>query len=290
MNDNFAVFILSHARANNVKTIEALKKSNYSGKYYIIIDDKDPQIDEYKRLYNDRLIIFSKSEMLGSFDTMNNFNNMNVVVFARNKCFSIAKQLKLKYFLELDDDYRSFIHREQHGMSLKTVYVGDLDSVINEYIEFLDTSNALTVCFAQTGDFIGGVRTTGPVWRDKVARKAMNAFFCRVDRPFKFIGMLNEDVNTYVSLGKTGNLFLTPVDINIGPQETQTDPGGLTESYLFYGTYVKSYYSLMTAPSCVKIGDMGSFNKRIHHFIDWDKAVPVIISDRFKKTRQGDIK
>lgn len=40
---SFAVFILSHGRANNIITIQALKKSNYTGKIYIIIDDEDEQ-------------------------------------------------------------------------------------------------------------------------------------------------------------------------------------------------------------------------------------------------------
>ena len=38
-------------------------------------------------------------------------------------------------------------------------------------------------------------------------------FFCKTDRPFKFVGRMNDDVNTYVSLGDKGNLFFTVVDI-----------------------------------------------------------------------------
>lgn len=47
MNENFAVFILSHGRADNIKTIKTLKKQGYTGKIYIIIDDEDEQESLY---------------------------------------------------------------------------------------------------------------------------------------------------------------------------------------------------------------------------------------------------
>ena len=33
----------------------------------------------------------------------------------------------------------------------------------------------------------------------------------------------------------------------------------------YTGTYVKSFYSVMYAPSCVKISTLGTSNKRIHY-------------------------
>ncbi len=53
--------------------------------------------------------------------------------------------------------------------------------------------------------------------------------------------------------------------------------------YIEYGTYVKSFFSVMVAPSCVKIGIMGSSHKRVHHLIAWENCTPKIVSDRFKK-------
>lgn len=51
------------------------------------------------------------------------------------------------------------------------------------------------------------------------------------------------------------------------------------------GTYLKSFYSVMWAPSCVKIGAMGDTHKRIHHSITWDKCAPKILSEKWKKQR-----
>ena len=41
MRDDFAAFILSHGRANNIKTVKALKEGNYTGKWYFLLDDED---------------------------------------------------------------------------------------------------------------------------------------------------------------------------------------------------------------------------------------------------------
>lgn len=43
MRSDFAVFILTHGRADNVATMGALKKGGYTGKWYMIIDDEDGQ-------------------------------------------------------------------------------------------------------------------------------------------------------------------------------------------------------------------------------------------------------
>jgi len=40
---------------------------------------------------------------------------------------------------------------------------------------------------------------------------------------------------------------------------------------------VKSFYTVMAAPSCTTIRTMGRTDRRLHHHIDWDKAVPKIL-------------
>ena len=58
--DNFAIFILSHGRANNVKTVDMLKRINYTGKWYIIVDNEDNQYEDYcKNFGEDKIIVFN---------------------------------------------------------------------------------------------------------------------------------------------------------------------------------------------------------------------------------------
>ena len=286
--DNFAIFILSHGRANNVKTVDMLKRINYTGKWYIIVDNEDNQYEDYcKNFGEDKIIVFDKLEASKRVDTIDNFPERNVVVFARNSCNDIAKSLGLKYFLEFDDDYTELKQRYiRDDGCFSSRWVGDMDAVCEEYLDFLETSGAYTVAFAQQGDFIGGADSG--MWNSKVTRKAMNSFFCCVDRPIEFYGRLNEDVTMYVQFGKLGKVILTTRDIMLHQLETQVNKGGLTTSYLFYGTYVKSFYSVIYNPSCTKISCLGEATKefshmRYHHAVEWENAVPKIISSKFKK-------
>ena len=47
MTKDFAVFILSHGRANDIKTVNMLQKYHYTGKWYVVIDDEDDQEQIY---------------------------------------------------------------------------------------------------------------------------------------------------------------------------------------------------------------------------------------------------
>lgn len=281
MRDDFALLILSHGRAGNVKTVPTMERCGYTGKWYIIIDNEDDQANDYYSIYGkEHVIMFDKYKKSLEIDTCDIPRKRNAVVYARESCFEIARSLGLNYFLELDDDYTEFRMRYEKDGSLSSLYVMDMDSIINETLEFLDVSGAHCVAFSQTGDFIGGMGAK--VYKERLTRKAMNAFFCKVDREFNFIGRMNDDVNTYVVDGMRGKLFFTMADIALNQVDTQQNAGGLTEMYSENGTYVKSFFSVMVAPSCVKISEMGCNHRRIHHLVDWETCVPKIISDKFK--------
>ena len=282
--DDFAILIISHGRPDKMKVLHALQKVNYTGKYYIVIDDEDDTADEYYRLYGDKVIMFKKSELDGTFDLMDNFEGRSVPVFARNVLYQIAKDLGLKYFLELEDDTKDFVYRfVSKDLKLSSRKVLDFDSICNAMVTFLEESNADVVAFIQGGDLLGGWDRN--LWKSKVIRKAMQTFFFKVDNPIYFAGRFNDDVNMYLQQGKVGKLVMSIRDICLITEETQKVGGGITEMYQKYGTYVKSFYSIMLRPDCVKIWGMTSFsgNRRLHHIIDWDSAVPKIISSDFKK-------
>lgn len=283
MRNDFCIFILSYKRANNMYTINSLLNSNYTGKYYIILGNDDSTIDEYIDKYGkDKIIVFDKEQQAKLTDTCDNFDKRKVILYARNFCFDIAKELGYKYFLQLDDDYTGFEYRYEEDDKFKVLPVKEFDELVDIMIDFLNDTGAYTVAFGQGGDFIGGKDSS--LARAKIKRKAMNSFFCTIDRPFKFIGSINEDVNTYCTLGSQGKLFMTIRDISLKQKNTQTNKGGMTDEYIDNGTYVKSFYSVMTNPSSVKIFGMETNNTRIHHRVEWNNAVPKIISSKYKKS------
>lgn len=283
MRNDFVAFILTHGRPDKVYTTDALKEAGYTGRIVYVIDNEDPTADEYRRRFGEEnVVMFDKLKKSKEFDTIDIGTDRRAIVYARNACFDIAEQLGYKYFLELDDDYTCFRQRfvKPNGQ-FGSWYLRDFDAVVDSMLEFLDVSGALTVAFAQTGDFIGGPESN--VFKQRLARKAMNSFFCRTDRKFSFIGRINEDVNTYVTQAQKGNLMFTVADMSLDQVQTQASSGGMTELYLSAGTYVKSFFSVVCSPSSVKLSTVGASHKRIHHLIDWELTAPKILNQAFKK-------
>jgi hypothetical protein len=282
--NDYAVFILTHGRPEKVITYDTLINCGYTGQIYIIIDNEDKFKNEYYKKFGSKVIEFSKSDYEGKFDIMDNFNNNKVIVYARNACYDIARKLNLKFFFEYEDDYTSFLYRYIKNDQLKGITVRDLDKVLELMINCLINTKSDTIAFAQGGDFIGGA---GAFKSNSFKRKAMNSFLFKVNEDPKndiiFIGRMNDDVNTYLSKGKIGKLFFQISNINLNQLQTQSNSGGNTEIYQQFGTYSKSFYSVMIEPSCVKINLMGNIHKRLHHTIKWENAVPKILSEEVKK-------
>jgi len=282
MRDDFCVFILSHGRAGNIYTLDTFRRFGYTGKAYIVIDDEDKSRHEYLARFGDDVLIFSKKEIAERFDEGDNFDDRRSVFYARNACFDLAKKVGVRYFMQLDDDYTGLYFRFDDAQRYGVWRAECLDEILDELIAYFETIPALSICISQGGDHIGGATGSfGDVISAK--RKAMNTFLCDVERPFSFLGRINEDVSTYAARGRAGDLFLTIPSVQVNQKQTQTNSGGMTELYLDAGTYVKSFYSVMFAPSCVKVSEMGSSHRRIHHSIDWPSTAVQIVHEKHRK-------
>ena len=284
IDEDFAVFILTHGRADNVKTYKTLKRFGYTGKTYLICSDDDKQIETYKENYKEQVIVFSKNKYKNTFDIGDNFDDQRVVVYARNACFDLAKKVGIKYFLVLDDDYTDFSYRFNGELSYNKGrgYIKNVDDIFKAVLDYYKTIPAKTIALSQNGDWIGGHNSS---WAKelKLKRKCMNSFFCSTERPFKFTGRINEDVNAYTRLGALGDLFLTISNVSLKQTDTQSNKGGLTDIYLSQGTYVKSFYSVMFSPSSVKVAMLNTERSRLHHRVSWNNAIPVILNEKYKK-------
>lgn len=281
---SYAVFILTHGRPDNIVTIPSLKRSGYKGDIFLVLDDKDTTIEKYKENYGeDKIIVFSKDQLKGSFDIMDNQDDDRCVVFARNKVFDIAKEKGLDYFIVVDDDYTHFNYRfNEEYKYISSKPIRSITKIFEAMISYMDNSPVECMCFAQSGDFIGG-KNGQMAQAVQTKRKAMNLFIFNTNKPLEFTGRINEDVNMYIRYGILGKILLTTTQLALVQLTTQTNKGGLTDIYLASGTYVKSFYSVMASPSSVKINLMGNKHKRMHHVISWGHTVPKIIKESYKK-------
>lgn len=280
---DYCVFILTHGRPDNVLTYKTLLKCGYSGKIYFVIDNEDTTIDKYiENFGHENVKVFDKKIMADKIDEANNFDNRKVIVHARNYCFELAEQLGYKYFIQLDDDYYEFIYK--FSDSKGQVLAKDINKIFSLMFDFYKSTEALSICFAQTGDFIGGVDNGKGVYRF-AKRKCMNSFFCSTDRKFNFLGSINEDVNSYTTLASRGGLFLTIPVFAINQKDSQTQKSGMSDIYKLQGTYIKSFTTVLMQPSNVKVSMMNANHKRIHHSINWINTTPMIINEKYKKEK-----
>jgi hypothetical protein len=275
--DTFAVFILTHGRPDNVITAKTLAKCGYTGKLFFIVDNEDKTVDRYiENFGRERVMIFRKKEVADACDEGNNFDERRTILMARNACFDIAKAIGVTHFVQLDDDYPQFKFRFSKELSRNWI-VRRIEPVFSAFLDFYKSTPALSIAFSQGGDHIGGFSKT------MLRRKAMNSFFCSTERPFRFVGAMNEDVNTYTTLGSRGGLFFTFTSLQLDQKETQSQAGGITEMYLRFGTFCKAFTTVMMMPGSTKVSMMNTSNPRIHHSIDWKATVPCIVRETHRK-------
>jgi hypothetical protein len=290
--DDVVAFILSHGRANNCVTWKTLKKIGFTGRVKIIIDDEDGQGDLYRKNFGEENVItFCKAEEMKRPCHADNFMTRATVLYARNATFRIAKEVGCKYFIMLDDDYSYFTFRREIGGKFTSLIVyHDFDRIVEAYIDFLEDSKAAVLCCAQNGDYVGGPGSMA--YKNPILRKAMNVYFFKTDaEPYYFTGAQNDDVNTYVLANMRGRLVLTSTSLSMNQACTQTAEGGLTEMYRQFGTYTKSFSTVVVAPSCCQVHVLGSPGKnrtghyRAHHRISWVHTAPMILSEKWKKRK-----
>jgi hypothetical protein len=282
MRDDFCAFILTHGRPDRVHTLRMLEEFGYTGKVFLVVDDEDTSADEYRRRYGDRVLTFCKADVARRFEEADNFDDRRAIFYARNACFDLARSVGCRYFIQLDDDYTGLYFRFDEKQRYGVWRAECLDAILTAFLEYFETIPARSICFSQGGDHMGG--KTGSFGDSITAkRKAMNTFICDVERQFSFTGRINEDVNTYVLGGVRGDLFLTVPSVQVNQKQTQSNAGGMTDLYLDAGTYVKTFYSVMVAPACVKVSDIGSSHRRIHHKIDWTATAVQIVHEKHRK-------
>ena len=238
MKSDFAVFIMVYGRPEKMWTYRSLRKQGYTGKIFLVADNLDLTVEGYKKKYGNELIVFDKKKAAFNVDAGDNSGDLRSTLFSANTIPELAKERGIAHFFIMCDDYTTFSYKFDKNLSYKERPIKNLDAVFEALLCFYRGFDVLIVAMAQNGDFIGGKNSR---WAREVKlhRKAMNTLLCSIERPFKFMGRLNEDVTTYVNLGSVGKLILTVPNIAINQLPTQNTKGGLTDVYLDYGTYTK---------------------------------------------------
>lgn len=283
MRDDFAVIVNSHKRPD-FTAYDVLRRCNYSGKIYVIVDDEDDTVESYERRHGKRFVDVFHKENEGKFDTCDNFSEpMGVVMFSRNEAWELAKRENIKYFFVMDDDLKSINFRYVVDDKLKSKVARHLDSCFEAMCEFMETDDRIyAMGFGLGNDYIGGVDRYITEFGKK--RLIMNGYLCCTERYFPFNGRICEDSVTSLNQAEKGKLFINLTSImtvyDIWMPNKKQGNGGMQNTYKKMSSYAMRGYALMTHPSCVKIKQV---ENGFDTMIQKQFAYPQIVSDRWKK-------
>lgn len=285
MLDNFATFIISHGRPADIPTLKNLEKCGYTGKTYIVVDDQDKCLEEYKQYYNDSVLVFNKQYYVDNAVSFSCEPLVNVAVHARNAVEDMAKRLGLEYFLLLDDDIINFQFKFVIGNKLNRIKAFDLDNIIHMYIDYMNKSNIATIGLANGGYFLGGniLTFTNPSYAK--FRLLSNAFLRKVSYEVKWAPDMCEDFITSIVENRKGNIWISlpflSCDCKVQGMNKKKVDGGNSNVYIEKGNYGVVIYSVLNLPDCYKL----NYDKKLwFKCTSYDLTVPKIISSKYKKT------
>lgn len=285
--DEILLIVISYNRPDRLPTINRLATMNYTGPVALLIADDDPQRDLYHELHGDKVVEFNKAATaaIPEFDNGDNFGSYNTAVYPRNACHPIASELGYRWYLILDDDYSWMEWRyDPHDRTYNYRRLFKLEGVIEALRDFQEATG-IYIAISQGGEWLGG-SNSGFGQAITVKRKMMNWFmYDTTQEPYYQPGNINEDVNKYTEDQRRGDVTcMTTNMVSLSQWNSQKNEGGMQDAYLDYGTYVKSFYTVMRCPSAVIVKPLGSNTKpRLHHSVDWDAVAPKIVGEHHKK-------
>ena len=275
-----AIFILSNGRPDKVKTYDYLKTS-FSGDVYILCDDQDETLPDYKDKFGSKVIVFNKDEWVKKSDPMDNFNSKKSVLYARNAVFEIAGAMGYRYFVMTDDDIKDLQFRYEQDGKLLAKPVSNLDKAIDYIVQLMNTTAISYFSFGTDKNFIGGVQNRN--FQKKVIDKVYNFIICKSGQQHSYKGIMNEDeIHNVISLS-TGVLLksLTAIQIVMEPVG-KGETGGNSETYKENGyySYTRNFYPIIACPFL----ELKPNSKGFIFGADRNLYTPKILSEELKET------
>ena len=103
-NKSFAIFIMVHGRPDKMWTYNTLRKCGYTGKIFLVADNLDKTVEEYRKIYGNELLVFDKELASKEMDSGDNSRDLRSTLFSANKIFDLAKENDIKHFYIMCDD------------------------------------------------------------------------------------------------------------------------------------------------------------------------------------------
>lgn len=278
MRDDFAVFIITHQRAKKQLTLNTLKQGGYSGRLYLVVDNMDGQLEEYKRLYGDMVLVFDKMKYAETADTHINSFKMSSALFTRNACVDLAREMRLNYYFVCDDDIRCVFIKDSRSGKLKTTKCTRITPVLLAMIRFMENTDIATLGIIYDGAYVGGINNTV---KNGVKYEVVQFAVFRTNDPVVYESIMWEDTATICRDLGVGRLGFSPMFLSTNTPENGSNEGGVSEYYRDSADWINAQYVMMARPDCTKIA---ANRKGIPRLRVTEKALhPLILNERYKK-------
>ena len=283
MND-FAIFILTHGRPHNQDTRSALRRAGYTGKIYIVLDNLDETINEYRQLYSD-VIVFDKMKYVESSETGVSKPHIKFALFARNAIEDIAQEKGLLYFAMVDDDLTKFRFRYEEDGKLRSLEVKNMDKLLELYTEFMETGNVNTISLASQFNFVGGVGSV-PAINSMKLRMCFNFYIRSTKIKVNWKSNICHDRITSILSNRDGLIWLQLPFVQYDMRELHgINEGGNSDVYREITDFYRIFFSVVFLPDCNYAMHWKRNNGWVNKVPDYNALCPMIISDNYKLRR-----
>lgn len=276
----FAVFICTHGRPDRQYTLQTLRKSGYTGKVYLVLDDEDETEQEYRNLYpEDDILMFDKQSFIETSDTGTIENQRKCILYAKNACEEFAKHLELPAFVIADDDILKLRYRYIEDKKLKTADITtDLDSVIDVYVDIMLTCDMAATGFGFAQFYFTGVNSFSPDNIQKY-RVPYNFVFRNSKFEVDWKSWFGEDIVTAVYWGRVGQLWTAIPHVQQEIVALASADGGMKDTYDSNSDIRLAMQNVMYLPAELKpFFYKGKFMASIKR----ENAFPKLISSRYQ--------
>lgn len=282
MREDFAVFICTHGRPYAQHTLKKLLSTGYTGKYYLVLDDQDDTIQSYIDEYGaDNIIVFDKNHYINSMDVGSSNPPYKCIVYAKNACEDIARDMGLSVFVIADDDVVSFRYRWPEDNVLKSMEVkSNIDEILDAYCDALLTMNISTASFGVPSHYFLGVSS---ITNEKVQsmRIPFQFVFRNTAHKVDWISGFGEDIITAVRYNQLGQFWQVLPQVELSTLPLATGSGGMLDTYKSLSSFTRAMYNFIFSPTGIKFyqNKDGMFKPAIRY----GSTTPKVVSPKFRK-------
>lgn len=286
------IFIVTHGRPDKQLTLGVLKKHNYLGKIFLVLDNTDKTIQQYIDNYGkENIFVFNKNHYINTVELVSNKPKFACSLYARCACEDIAKKLNVRSFMIVDDDVLNFRIRFPENDKLISYKDFDLSEVFVGISEYMRNANIAAIGCAYENMAMSGVKmfSTDSLLKNRLL---YNSVFRNGDLQFSWKADIFEDVISSVLGNISGNVFLCLPFLQCTTEPThviQFEPktpikldGGSSEAYAEDGLKL-IFRGVICAPTHISLRAVVTKGVKNYQCIK-RKNFPKIISDKYRRT------